>query len=187
MGLAFFVFNEPWLPGLMVAGWAVWILGTEAAPREFLLYPGVDHGRGVIAVFLIALLVNGFGEETGWRGFLQHHLAGTLGNVRATLVVAGLWLLWHLPIFFIHAGFREMVGPALVGWVLGLTLASFVLGWMYVVFGRSILMVALWHTIYNYTAATPPTTGTIAAVVTTFVMLGGLAILGRWTWQARRS
>ena len=41
------------------------------------------------------------GEEFGWRGFAWPRLAQRFGPVRATLALATLWGLWHVPMFFV--------------------------------------------------------------------------------------
>jgi len=49
---------------------------------------------------LIAPLVNGlfaFGEEFGWRAYLQPHLLA-LGGRRAVLLVGLIWGVWHWPV-----------------------------------------------------------------------------------------
>jgi membrane protease YdiL (CAAX protease family) len=41
--------------------------------------------------------VAGFGEELGWRGFLQKEL-GEMGFRRASITIGFIWGLWHAPI-----------------------------------------------------------------------------------------
>ena len=41
--------------------------------------------------------VAGFGEELGWRGFLQKELA-FLGFWRSSLLIGVVWGLWHAPL-----------------------------------------------------------------------------------------
>lgn len=41
--------------------------------------------------------VAGFGEELGWRGFLQRELS-PLGFWRSTLLIGFIWGIWHAPI-----------------------------------------------------------------------------------------
>lgn len=66
---------------------------TEALPVHpvFLALPqAIVAGLTINAVFA-------FGEEVGWRGFLQHELRG-LGFWRGSLVTGTLWGLWHAPL-----------------------------------------------------------------------------------------
>lgn len=41
--------------------------------------------------------VAGFGEELGWRGFLQKEL-GVLGFWRASVIIGAIWGIWHAPL-----------------------------------------------------------------------------------------
>jgi membrane protease YdiL (CAAX protease family) len=50
----------------------------------------------VIAMPLGALAIT-FGEEYGWRGFLQDQLAG-IGMRQAGLLIGLIWGIWHIPI-----------------------------------------------------------------------------------------
>jgi membrane protease YdiL (CAAX protease family) len=50
---------------------------------------------GLPAIVLLVLLFNGFGEETGWRGFALEPLQARFGPVTGTLVLAALWAGWH--------------------------------------------------------------------------------------------
>ena len=128
------------------------------------------------------IVVNGFGEETGWRGFLTERLLRTQGRVRAALWVALLWSLWHLPLFWLNAGMAALVGPVLIGWLFALVCGAFVLAQVYLATGHSILCVALWHAGYNMMVATEIGTGLPAAVVGSAVMVWGAIVAVQW-WR----
>src|SRR5207302_22565 len=96
------------------------------------------------AAALLALLVvvNGFGEETGWRGVLLPALQRKHSPLVASVLVAACWAPWHLPAFFIIDTFRTMPVAMIPMWVLGLVAASIFLGWLYNRGGNSVLLVA---------------------------------------------
>lgn len=62
-------------------------------PEAFLVAAGV---QSVLLAPFIAVLI-AFGEEYGWRGYLQGELI-RMGRVRGVLLVGVVWGLWHAPI-----------------------------------------------------------------------------------------
>lgn len=126
---------------------------------------------GVLATALLVFVLNGLGEETGWRGFLQDRLQHRFSPLAATLIVAVIWAFWHAPFFFVLSTYTGFDATTLVMFPLGLASGAVVLTWLYNRSGRSILAVALWHTLYNMTVATAGATDLIQAVVTATVMV----------------
>jgi membrane protease YdiL (CAAX protease family) len=59
---------------------------------------------GPVGVALLTLVVNGFGEETGWRGFALPTFRRRHRRLQASVLVAMPWILWHLPTFFLDRG-----------------------------------------------------------------------------------
>jgi membrane protease YdiL (CAAX protease family) len=49
---------------------------------------------------LFVALAGGGNEEPGWRGFALPHLLERVSPVRATLLLGGVWAVWHLPLLF---------------------------------------------------------------------------------------
>ena len=148
----------------------------------FAYFPGLPHDWPLAGVVATVLLVNGFGEETGWRGFLTERLLPQYGRLRSTLGVAVLWAFWHLPLFWLNAGMSALVGPVLIGWLFALVCGAFVLAQVYLTTGRSIVCVALWHAGYNMMVATEIGTGLPAAIVGAAVMIWGVGVAVRW-WR----
>ncbi|MDT5040923.1 MAG: protease family protein [Actinoplanes sp.] len=142
-----------------------------------------DFGRingfptwGPLTVLALLIVVNGLGEETGWRGFLQPTLQRVLPPRLAILAVAVVWAGWHAPLFAILTTYRGFTPLTLVGFGIGLTCGAVVLGWLYNRTG-SILAVAVWHATYNVTAATDAAHGLIAAVSTTAVIIAATSLI----------
>lgn len=106
------------------------------------------------------------GEELGWRGYALPSLQSRFSPLSATLILALFWFLWHLPMFAVIATYRSFAPIGYVGMALGLTCGAVVLTWLYNRSGGSILLVAIWHGLYNLVSATEAVNGTLAAIVT---------------------
>lgn len=127
---------------------------------------------------LCALVVNGFGEETGWRGYLAEHLLERHSRAVTSLIVWIVWAGWHLPMFWVVGNFRDFGLGGTIGWLVGIGFGSVFLTWMYQKAHHSILVVALWHTAYNFTTATQAT-ASMAVVSSALVIVVGVAVLSR--------
>lgn len=146
-------------------------------PADFAQMSGLPSVIGVGGVLLLVVLVNGFGEETGWRGFALPLLQRRFSPLTAMLVLAVIWAGWHLPMFLVVDSFRGFSAGTVVGWLLGLTAGSIVLGWLYNQSGGSVALVAVWHAGFNMVSATAAASGLVAAVVTTVVMVQAVVLV----------
>jgi membrane protease YdiL (CAAX protease family) len=173
--------------GLLVIGLLVTALAGGRLPGypDFGVMSGLPSVWGPVLVAAVLVLVNGFGEETGWRGFALPALQRRLRPLPATLVVAVIWAGWHLPMFLVLAAFRGFGVATAVGWLLGLVAGSVVLGWMYDR-TRSIAVVAVWHGLFNVVSGTAAGTGTTAAVVSAAVMVWAAVLVGAELTARRR-
>ena len=162
--------------------------GLSIPPRsDFIRFSGLPSSWGVIGVVLAVLVINGFGEETGWRGYALPQLQLRFAPLTATLILAAVWAAWHVPQFFLLDSYKDFSLAMLPVFFLGLTCGAVVLTWLY---NRtsSILAVAIWHGLYNLTGATAAATsgnGTISAAMWTFAVLLALVLL-YVEWQAHR-
>jgi membrane protease YdiL (CAAX protease family) len=144
-------------------------------PADALTYSGAPQ-LGIVTVLLV-LLLNGFGEELGWRGFMVTRLRTTRSLRDTSVIVWLVWGFWHLPLFWIVANFRDFGVAGTVGWIVGLFFGSVFLAWLLGAARGSVLVVALWHTAYNFTTATEATAGGVAAVATIAVVLATIWIM----------
>lgn len=125
-----------------------------------------------IGALLLWILTFGVGEEMGWRGYALPRLQRTHSALKANLILAPLWALWHLPQFFYL--FELSMLP---GWLLGLLAGAIVFTWLYNSARGSILIVAVWHGAFNFITASQAGEGIIAAVLNTIVMIWAILVV----------
>ncbi len=116
----------------------------------------VQVGQAIVIAPLINSLFT-FGEEWGWRGYLQPKLMG-LGWQRAMIVMGVIWGVWHWPVIFMgyEYGFdypgAPWLGPLVFIWFTFI-LGTF-LGWL-AIKGRSVWPAVIGHAAVNGIAALP--------------------------------
>ncbi len=153
------------------------LAGSLPGADSLVRYSGAP-GAGLWVVPYV-LLVNGFGEEVGWRGYLVERLLVGRSRAVTALVVWPIWAMWHLPMFWVVGNFRAFGVAGTIGWVVGIGFGSVFLTWLYASARRSILVVALWHTAYNFSTATEASAGVAAAVASAAVIAASVVILRR--------
>jgi uncharacterized protein len=87
--------------------------GTAAAIPPMVLYASTMFN--VIIVGPILGLIITFGEEFGWRGFLQSELIH-LGRIRGVGLLGIIWGVWHWPIILMGYNYpgQSVLGPLLM-------------------------------------------------------------------------
>lgn len=108
---------------------------------DFAQYSGLPSGLGIVGVALLIVIVDGFGEETGWRGYSLPQLQERFSPLIATLILAGFWAAWHIPSFFALRSYKGFSAVTGVGFVFGLACGAVVATWLYNRTGGSILAV----------------------------------------------
>jgi membrane protease YdiL (CAAX protease family) len=171
-----------WLVSVSPLGFLGLALIMMAAAGQS-LPDAADFGRfsGIPAIGLVGVLlliiVGALGEETGWRGYALPQLQRRFSPLTSSLIIAAVWFGWHLPQFLAIATYRDFSPPQYAGMFLGLACGAVVLTWLYNRSGGSILLVAVWHGLYNVVSGTQAATGLLAAVVSTLIMIQGLALI----------
>jgi membrane protease YdiL (CAAX protease family) len=107
-------------------------------------------GWSVLPLWLVTF---GFGEEIGWRGFALPRMQKTMSVSKATLLLGLLWTLWHVPSFFYHETYIGMGWIMLPGFIIGVLCAAVLFTWLYNGTGGSVLMVAIWHALFDLLTA----------------------------------
>ena len=86
--------------------WAAWLepdssgmihpeapLGEEPFDQSEL--PAKIARRALLGLLVVSLLA--FGEEVGWRGYMQPRLTARYGTSRGVMLGAAIWAAWHVP------------------------------------------------------------------------------------------
>jgi len=127
-----------WL--LVAAGSPVALFASASIAARFAegAWPDLEHlgevnflgDIGAPAALALWLATYGFGEEIGWRGFALERLQQQHSALRATLVVAAGWGLWHGPTFFYLPTYVRMGLAGVLGFAVGLVLGAILLIWL---------------------------------------------------------
>jgi membrane protease YdiL (CAAX protease family) len=111
--------------------------------------PSITLAFYVIPFFLLDAVTNG--EEIGWRGYVLPRLQVKYSALLATLILAAIWILWHIPKFLPHWD------TVYFAWWMGDTAAkALLLTWMYNNTRGSLLLVTLFHASFNTAAVFLP-------------------------------
>jgi uncharacterized protein len=93
---------------------------------------------------LAALVVFPLGEEFGWRGFAYPRLVDRLGPVRGSLLLGGLWGVWHL-VYAVTPAAAGFDGWELAYTMIELPLYALVLAWVFERGNRSLAVAIAFH------------------------------------------
>jgi len=108
----------------------------------------VENPIILILLFVVMFLIGGgLNEEIGWRNYVLEYYLTRYNALKASVVLSGWWILWHLPLFFM-----ENTNQALIPYwlfVLPVVPLSVMLTWIYNNTKGSIFAVALFHTMGN--------------------------------------
>jgi uncharacterized protein len=131
----------------------------------------------LIGYWAVNLICYGYGEEIGWRGFLQPVLHRRRSALTAAAMVSVVWAGWHLPLFGITATYRTMPAAGFIGFYLSLLVASLVLAWLYLRSNGSLLVLAVFHAGYDIVTNTPTNTALIPILMGAAITVAGLATI----------
>ena len=120
--------------------------------REVLTLSGLPGAGEMVAYFLIIALLGGpLGEETGWRGFLQPRLMKKFNPVVSSLLIALIWFIWHIPLFWLEGA--AQAGSSMIYFGIMVLAMSFLFTILYIESNGSLFHAMLFHTMINYVSA----------------------------------
>ncbi len=126
------------------------------------------------------LVLYGFGEEVGWRGFLLPRLQARMSALAATLIVAVIWTAWHLPLFTFVDGYLAMDLAGFGGLFFSFLTGAVIMTWLFNASGGNLLALALFHASLDITINTPTDTDLLPTAYGAAITVTGLALLWRY-------
>jgi membrane protease YdiL (CAAX protease family) len=130
--------------GLPVLICALSAIATSWGLIGHVTLPATSAWRELPDRFIFILLFIGLGEEPGWRGFALPHLQKKHSPLIASLILAPVWALWHLPLM--GSEFPLPIIPAFLVSILGGTLVQ---TWLFNRTKESVLVQMLFHATVN--------------------------------------
>jgi membrane protease YdiL (CAAX protease family) len=105
--------------------------------------------------FAIGILLFGpLPEELGWRGFALDRLQARWSGLSASLILAIIWGIWHIPLFLIPDTYQNEIGFGTAGFwyfVVALIPETILMTWVFNNTHRSTLAAILFHFMTNFT------------------------------------
>ena len=136
-----------------------------------------------LALISLPIMIIGGGlEEIGWRGYLQPMLQKKWPTFTSTLIVGGIWALWHLPLWFI-VGSNQMSMNYL--WFTTIVLALSLLLTVIYITTKSIFLCIIFHAFINSLwEVYIPDTNVLAAL---FSLLFALVIFAAFVFYRKKN
>ncbi|WP_027483681.1 CPBP family intramembrane glutamic endopeptidase [Deinococcus pimensis] len=138
------------VPALVTLANLLALAAGDAPPRAWL------HFDSSTPLLLVAFVLFGFAEQTGWRGYALPRLTRRFGLPASSALLGTLWATWHLPLFFVVGS--GQYGQAFAPYLLEVTGWSFLMSWLWRRAQGAVLPCVLAHMSINVTAVTLGTT-----------------------------
>ena len=153
-------------------------LGSAAVGRPASME--VALSAGAIAFAIGFALAAGLVEEPGWRGVGQDLVQYRAKPVVGILVVAALWVAWHLPLFFLEGTYQHDLGFLTARfWYFNLSLAllSVLYAWLVNGSGGSVLIAVVAHAGTNVAGGLIPQDAVTDVFRTLALLLAAVAVV----------
>ena len=136
---------------------------------------------GAIAFAVGFALAAGFVEEPGWRGVGHDVLQSRVRPAVGAVIVGALWMLWHLPLFFLEGTYQHDLGFLTTRfWTFNASLAllSVLYAWLVNGSGGSILIAVLAHAGTNVAGSVIPQDALTDLIRTAALAVAAVAVMG---------
>jgi membrane protease YdiL (CAAX protease family) len=152
------------------------------APGTLLLRPAESIAQIVVLMVLLVPL-----EEIGWRGYALPVLQRQYSPIASSMILGGIWGLWHLPLAWSCVGYQQSSNPwTYMVWFLATIIpVSCLVTWLFNRTGESVLLASLFHISINtadFGLVLPQRTGNSVLFGTTII---STLLVGLLWWHSR--
>ncbi|QHT67581.1 CPBP family intramembrane metalloprotease [Rhodocytophaga rosea] len=138
---------------------------------------------GLIVFTLYNIFSFGYGEETGWRGFLLPRLQSRYDALWGSIILTFIWAGWHIPLFLYRPGYTSMEMADSIGWLLSLFTGSILLTWIFNSTRGSIIIVSIFHAIIDVAFTSTAAQGEISNYMGMLITVWAIIIL--WMYKPK--
>ena len=165
------------LVGMPVAALLVAVLFDGPAALQLLTDKWPLLFTSILPQLLFVIVLSNVFEEIGWTGFLFDRTQARFSPLKASVIVAVPFALFHVPGYVVESGSLAEV-LLLTGVLFVPQLASRVIvAWFYNNTGRSVLIVGLFHCSFNVTSGSFAKKFITTSGEEIFVLTSGIVIL----------
>ncbi|WP_421743007.1 CPBP family intramembrane glutamic endopeptidase [Cellulomonas sp.] len=174
-----FVFVVPLGLLVVAAPLAAWLGGSSVLDLDWsAIGRSTEFAALPVGIWWIAnFFFFGFGEEVGWRGFLQPHFEATHSVVTSAGLVSLAWAAWHLPLFGITPSYRAMPLVGLLGFAVSIWVASWIFAWLLHAGRGSLLVVVCFHAWFDIVTTSPMGPPGLPSLMGAGITIVGLVLL----------
>ena len=129
------------LPGALI------LVGMFAGALVF--WKGAWTFSPVLSPMLFGILISAWTEEVVWRGYALPRLLERYGPLGASLRLGLMWMLWHMPYFWMP-GYSEWGPWGYLGWAPFYFVYTFYFTWLYQRSRGSVLVATVSHFTVNW-------------------------------------
>lgn len=104
-----------------------------------------------LPTFVFFVVLDTLPEEAGATGFLFSRLQHRYGPMRAVLLTSAFFWLWHVPSAVRDSGTLVALTELLIFYLVGHLASRVLAGWLYNATGASVLIVGIFHAMFNAT------------------------------------
>ena len=102
-------------------------------------------------LWIVILIIGGpLGEEVGWRGYALPRLLPRIGPLASSFVIGVMWLVWHLPLFWLEGAAQE--GSSIALFAVAVFAVAIVFTWFWIRTEGNLWLAITMHTSINFTS-----------------------------------